>query len=169
MKFIEVVGSYNNFTNLKNFVLELIDEYNTDFQKYNQLALQYYQTPTWDCCMGKDKTRDETKFINVMPQLQGTLLDDFFKNVPYKLCRSRIFLARARTQAYTVHHDKYKRLHLPIVTNKDAYFKSYEDGEKIEKHMPADSSLYLVNTLVDHTFVNDGNEDRIHIVGSVFR
>ena len=50
-------------------------------------------------------------------------------------------------------------LHIPIITNDGSRFV-YEDKAI---HMPADGSVYLVNNLRYHSFMNGGGTQRVHL------
>lgn len=55
--------------------------------------------------------------------------------------------------------DHSAKIHIPIYTNNDALF-CFEDNNYA---MPADGSMYLVNTDLMHGTVNNGNDIRIHL------
>lgn len=55
------------------------------------------------------------------------------------------------------------RLHIPIITNEGCSFTT-EEGDY---HMPADGSCYLVAVNLMHKAVNQGSDDRIHIIMDV--
>lgn len=52
------------------------------------------------------------------------------------------------------------RLHIPIITNESCYFEYTE--ERI--HLKADGSIYLLDGSHLHRFVNEGFEDRYHLI-----
>jgi hypothetical protein len=55
--------------------------------------------------------------------------------------------------------DKYLKIHIPIYTNPSAEF-IFKDNKY---HLPADGSIYLVNTQVMHGTDNQGTTDRVHL------
>ena len=55
-------------------------------------------------------------------------------------------------------------LHIPLTTNFGCKFV-YEDAVFT---MPADGSVYMVNNSKPHTFINAGNEPRLHITMDIF-
>ena len=63
---------------------------------------------------------------------------------------------------YTIHKDLTKRYHLVIDTNENCLFLFPSLGKMM--HIPADGSLYLVETRIPHTFVNGSRSRRIHLV-----
>jgi len=56
-------------------------------------------------------------------------------------------------------NDKYLKIHIPIYTNTQAMFLF----ENTKFHLPADGSMYLVNTQELHGTTNSGDTDRIHL------
>ena len=66
---------------------------------------------------------------------------------------------------YSWHLDYSKRIHIPLITNESCFFII----EETKIHLPADGSVYLVDTTKWHTFVNANRNkfDRSHIVGCV--
>ena len=90
-------------------------------------------------------------------------------NIPYvneiiedhNLIRTRVMLMKPRT-CYYYHCDNTKRLHIPVETNENCFLLV---DEKL-LHLPADGSVYTVDTTKMHTALNASKEDRIHIVGA---
>jgi hypothetical protein len=59
------------------------------------------------------------------------------------------------------------RVHIPIITNQDAVM-CVKDKNGINKiHMPADGSVYFLNTGLTHWAENNGTEGRTHLVISL--
>jgi hypothetical protein len=56
--------------------------------------------------------------------------------------------------------DDWIKIHVPIYTGLYSYFFFKEN----EYHMQADSSMYLVNTTLEHGTNNRGNETRVHLL-----
>ena len=78
------------------------------------------------------------------------------------LVRTRIMKMKPKT-CYYWHHDKTKRLHIPIETHEHCFLLL--DNDRI--HLPADGTAYEVDTTVNHTALNCSKVDRIHIVGVI--
>ena len=94
--------------------------------------------------------------------------------------RWRILCVRPR-QTYSIHNDgwrkgyKNKRLHIPVVSNPDAFLVFYESklvgngSQRIEHHNLKVGEIYEVDTTGYHTAVNyHPSEERIHIVAERF-
>jgi hypothetical protein len=89
-------------------------------------------------------------------------------NIPYtnqilekfKLGYTRLMVLHPKT-CYTYHIDKSNRVHIPIITNENNFFVIEDSVFRL----PANGSVYEVNTTKKHTFVNASLETRIHIVG----
>jgi hypothetical protein len=61
------------------------------------------------------------------------------------------------------------RIHIPLLTNSDAYFEWDIDGKIIRRHLPADGSAYFVNVSHRHRVVNENPHDsRLHFVSNFY-
>lgn len=167
MNFINKIGKYNKFYEIHEFIVNLVNDNLDIIEEHEQLAIQYATDPSWTNCMGHEKGARETDFCKTLPNLLNTPIDDFLNNIPYKLCRSRIFIAPPKGQCYSIHKDPTKKLHLPISTNPKSYFLSYEPDEICHKNMTADGTMYIVDTTRTHSFCNYGDSLRIHVAGSL--
>lgn len=78
----------------------------------------------------------------------------------YVLGYTRLMVLRPKT-CYTYHIDKSRRVHIPLITNEQNFFVVDDTVFRL----PADGSVYEVDTTKIHTFVNASVEKRIHIVG----
>lgn len=83
----------------------------------------------------------------------------------FNLYRTRFMFLPSIT-CYGYHKDNTPRIHVPIETNNNCFFVL---DDKIVR-LPADGSVYWVNTTLPHTFVNSNshasNFTRIHLVGN---
>ena len=166
-QFIRKIGNYEKFQEVKDYTLALIEENEDAIRKYSQLAIQWADEPTWNNCQGIEKGLREHEFYKLMPQLKDSPIEEFLNHLSIKTFRSRIFVVHPEGNGYHVHYDPSPRLHLPIYTNDECYFLSTDspDGElHREPKLNADGSMYTVDTTRYHTFCNNGNEKRIHIV-----
>lgn len=82
----------------------------------------------------------------------------------YNMYRARVMVLPAKT-CYSFHYDHSKRIHIPLITNEKCFLLI----ENQSYHLPADGSVYLINTTLYHTALNGtrGTFDRIHIVGNI--
>lgn len=63
---------------------------------------------------------------------------------------------------------KTMRFHVPIITNPNVEFSVWNwNGEKIT-HNPKVGDMFMLDTRKPHTVINNGNEQRIHLVIDVF-
>ena len=164
---IKKIGYYSRFEELKQQVLELV---NTVMES-NHISLQYdslTRDTSWLNAYGEDKTRRERFFDQLQPQLKDTEIDRLFASLGFSMSRTRIFALDPNTVGYTVHRDTTARIHIPIVTAELARFYSYEPEEQCCDFMPADGSIYYVDTTKHHTFKNLSPITRIHIVGCYY-
>ncbi len=57
------------------------------------------------------------------------------------------------------------RVHIPILTNDESVLGIIsQDGTKIEQHLPADGSVWFLNTGYMHYAANRGSTPRIHLI-----
>jgi len=56
------------------------------------------------------------------------------------------------------------RYHVPIFTSEEVVFGVKEKGKDIEFTMPADGSVYFLNTGLLHWVANNSNEPRLHLI-----
>ena len=102
------------------------------------------------------KETDFTEFLFDLPYTNSILKEN-------KVCRARVMKMKGKT-CYTYHQDWTKRLHIPLITNENCWLIV----DKEIMHLPADGSLYIIDTTKFHTAVNASREDRIHIVGCLY-
>jgi hypothetical protein len=141
------------------------------FMQHNHVSLQYDQATgdtSWLNAHGQDKTARERYFDTIQPALVNTEINGLFNSIGLPLTRTRIFAVDPMSVGYAPHKDSTYRIHIPIVTDIGNNFYSYEPTEKICDFMPADGSVYLVDTTKIHTFKNLSNIRRIHIVGCFY-
>ena len=180
-EYIQEIMKYKRFDGLKNFILDF-------YQKNKSQIVSAYQYPIQgitskddiNTCkhqkFGGKFTGDETVFDQLLDIFKDTELDHFIKSLDYKVYRSRLFLMPAGHEM-SIHRDPTPRIHVPIKTsigNEFWFWKDTPDWTKIQdadtsnilhkQHMPADGSVYMVDTTRSHTFVNHSSEFRIHLV-----
>jgi len=66
-----------------------------------------------------------------------------------------------------INTDKAIRIHIPLITNDKCVFGVKGKQTTIEKHMPADGSVWFINQGFTHYVKNNGDEPRVHLVFSV--
>ena len=128
----------------------------------NQVALQSVEgndDPYYACGKITDKEHKETdftKFLFNMPYTNSIL-------EKHNICRARVARLTRRT-CYTYHQDYTKRMHIPLVTNENCFMIVDDQLHRL----PADGSIYIIDTTKNHTAVNASREDRIHIVSCIY-
>jgi hypothetical protein len=82
----------------------------------------------------------------------------------FNLCRTRVLTLQPSTN-YSFHQDLTKRIHIPIISNEHCVFII---DDKVWR-LPADGSVYLVDTTLLHTAINGNMRkfNRMHLVGSI--
>ena len=99
------------------------------------------------------KETDFTEFLFDLPYTNSILKEN-------KVYRARVMRMKSKT-CYTYHQDYSKRLHIPLITNESCFLIV----DKEVMHLPADGSIYIIDTTKYHTAVNASLEERIHIIG----
>ena len=104
------------------------------------------------------------------PNVTADQLVNFHFDIPYtnsllkkyNVGYARVMMLHGK-DCYTYHKDKTKRIHIPIKTNENNFFVI----EDTVLRLPADGSVYEVDTTYKHTFVNASVSRRTHIVGTI--
>lgn len=171
MDFITRLNKNYNFNQIRNEVLGIVEEFSPLFKsdKSNGISLQYYDDPSWNNSNNREVTPYEQKIVNSMSYVVDTELEKLLKN--NNLFRARIFVIPAFKTGYSIHRDPTRRFHMPIESNPECYFMYYPGGPDStglrQEYMKPDGSMYQVDTTQFHTFVNDSDTERIHIVAGI--
>jgi hypothetical protein len=157
---IKKIKNYPRFEQLKEEVLELQKSVGL-----KSISLQYQDSAdtSWNNADGYQCGPVEDKFINIQPSLVGTEIERLFQDIEISLFRTRIMRVDPYS-SYMVHADPTLRIHIPIITNEKCRFYFPKIDNKLSEFMPADGSIYWVNTREYHTFINNSNQPRTHIV-----
>ena len=124
----------------------------------------------WESCHYLGPERKEDEFVDIWEEVQGTSIEEVLKNAfPVPVCRSRVMILDAEKRSlnplgYPVHTDNANRFHIPLITNENCGF--IFPKQNLYKQMAADGTIYWVETLVDHSFVNWNGTSRIHVMFS---
>jgi hypothetical protein len=159
MKIIKI-GEYTRFEQLKKDVIELQKRLN---EKIISLQWRDPNDIHWLNSNGYHHGPVEHEFVNLIPDLVGTEIDRMFKELPYKVFRARVMTIGPHIR-YDPHTDPRPRIHIPILSNPLCKFHFFTPDEIESEYMPADGSIYWVDVRTRHTFVNDSDYKRIHIV-----
>ena len=127
--------------------------------KGKQVGLQYHDDERNIWFDSTDKHRIPERLFNKLnPIFSGTIFESVINE--YNLTRSR-FMLLAPWSCYSMHRDKTKRLHIPLITN-DQSFIIFKDGPA--EHLPT-GWIYSVDTTKHHTAMNGSNDWRLHFIG----
>lgn len=168
IEIVKKLSDYNfEFDKIKSDTLKIIEKYN-----YPQIGLTHSgkaNTPedkiieSTGSIMDREtkiKKFEETDFTIFNDEFKNTSLFEMYKSIP-NIGRFRIMVMDG-PKCYTIHRDLTKRYHFVLETNMDCLFLFPK--LKQQYHIPADGSLYLVDTRYKHTFVNGSWDRRIHLV-----
>jgi len=157
---IKTLEKIDYFKQLQEEILELISK--VEF-KNNQIICQGLSTDSsdWHTGIGRleeleDKREQEYNVLN--PALIGTCLETIINT--YSGFRTRIMSMPPR-HCYSIHNDPTPRIHIPIVTNPQAWMIWPFHNEC---HRMLIGNIYWTDTTKPHTFMNGDMKNRIHIV-----
>jgi hypothetical protein len=114
---------------------------------------------------------DELNFTEILSELNGlylkTVFDDIIKIHKNPFQGRTQLVWRGAGSFFQFHVDKHtpNRYHVPIVTNDKCYWMFRDNEKKIRLDMPADGKVWYLNpTQVQHTFINESNTSRLHLL-----
>ena len=128
-----------------------------------------------------DIVREDCWYDDFHPGFRHTYFYDIWKELRQQIRYAwRMRLMKLRPKGcLSFHEDFYERYHIPIITNDRSFFFVNEtnevpwpvDGVRVPSistfHLPADGSVYQVDTKKHHTVYNGGRTNRVHLVCSV--
>jgi len=109
------------------------------------------------------KVYREDLFTVFNEELRDTYFWTVYRSLPFRIGRMRLIVLPPAT-IYRMHRDATKRAHLAITTNPDCRL-TWRDGNSF--HVPADGSVYVTDTTIEHTAYNAGRSERVHLVMSM--
>ena len=146
--------------------LELFEKYGSSVQISLKHRENANKDSLWDdgigSAIGDGQFLNTKEYIVLNEMLKGSYIEKIHNTIvkDYSFGRMRLMKLSGR-QCMSLHVDLEKRIHIPIITNKNCLM--IVDEEVI--HMPADGNAYLVNTTKRHTALNSNlNFDRIHLM-----
>ena len=105
----------------------------------------------------------EDSFDTINDLFKNSYFDDIINLFPITVTRVRILKIKNKC-VYRLHRDMTYKFHLPIITNPSNLFIFPEQRHRVIMHLPADGTVYYVDTSETHTFMNGGEGDRYHMV-----
>lgn len=94
------------------------------------------------------------------------LLEKLFDMLTEKSLRQILIAKHPPGLKISIHSDSpAKKLHIPLHTNKDAVFVFGENGER--SYQMEVGKIYIINPLVPHGTVNNGDTDRVHLLSRI--
>lgn len=123
-----------------------------DWAKYN---------PTSDIELPKkEKILQEKDFTVICDLFKNTYIEHVINmlNAKHKVWRGRFMMIKYKT-CLSSHTDDTSRIHIPIITNPYCFMVIDDRIYKMKTN-----TVYIANTTSEHTAVNAGRQDRIHLV-----
>lgn len=143
-------------------ILSELDTHLPNWRQESQISLQSTENNI-DSLEGTGAVRTlkcSEKFFKVPTFNNLTYTNSIIEKL--NMHRTRIMILKGRS-CYTYHRDFSKRIHIPLITNKDNFFVIEDQVSRY----PATGDFYIIDTTKKHTFVNSSLEDRVHIVGCI--
>jgi len=114
----------------------------------------------------------EVDFVQHLDEIKdlylGQVLRDVYDQHPGLFQGRAQLIWLGAKQRYDMHRDPHtpNRYHIPIITNTLCYWVLAEPNkEPVKLHMPADGRVWYLNPVaLEHTFINDSNVPRLHIL-----
>lgn len=159
-----IISSFNH-TEMVSVYQQLFDkiQWLDNPGKGRQSGVQYaeFEDPFLSSVGTLKSTRSETEYNLINPLFQNTIFEEIIKQ--YNLHRSRLMWVDGKS-CYSIHKDKSPRLHIPLITNPDCMF-IFPNRLRLD-HLPV-GNIYVVNTLLKHSFCNFSDTPRLHFMGCI--
>ena len=179
---MEIIDSKFNIPVLQDDLSKLLDRVPVD--KNSQICLMHRENcndPYYFGCgslVRHDPLGEQVSFEKLRTVVQEEEFSIFNEDLKYtyfqtvyneiskhfNIARLRVMLLKEKS-CLSWHRDVDRRLHIPIVTNDKCRFV-VEDNAFF---LPADGSMYVIDTTKYHTVFNGSNEIRIHLVASIMK
>ena len=152
---ITEISLEEDFQKIKQEVLDLLIYHKNPYQLCLQGTEPNFQD--WGAGTGSIKELDSI-YCHIHSSLENSEIARVIKR--HNAVRTRIMRMNPK-YCYSVHHDRSKRIHIPIVTDNQAWMvwpynnfcTQLEEGK-----------MYLTDTTKPHSFFNGSTEERIHLV-----
>ena len=133
----------------------------TDFgHKGKQVSLQHRENDDpWTSSVGKSQGK-EFDYDQINPYFKNTVFEDLITE--FKMTRTR-FMWVGPYACYSMHRDYTPRIHIPMITNPEAYFV-FKHG--LNRHLET-GTVHWVDTRLFHSFMNCSDQHRLHMIGIV--
>jgi len=117
---------------------------------------------------GAEETReervDEKIYTELIPEIKNTYFEEVYNKLSefFVLGRVRVLCLEPR-RSLSYHRDPEPRVHLPIISNPGAL----AIVENFCTYLPANGSLYWMETTKYHSAMNGSEEARVHLVATI--
>lgn len=128
-----------------------------------QVCAQHPQDELLSCGSTKELYIQEYEFSTLHPFYKNSYIEDLLRMLPHKITRLR-WMSLAPRGCYSFHQDLTWRLHIPVLTSKEAFFLFRSPTQLVNLD---EGQCYRVNTMETHTALNTSQEERVHLVGCI--
>jgi hypothetical protein len=105
----------------------------------------------------------ESDYSVVNKEFKGGPVEELLNKLPFKCGRVRIMLMRPKS-SLSIHADSTRRYHYAVQTKPDCFIVEMMGDRGKFHHIPADGCVYEMDAFRNHTALNTGRSDRVHIV-----
>ena len=160
---LKILKKVDDFELLKKEILELVNRIGFQGPYKNQIICQSLTdgVEDWQTGIGRIEELEiqkEQEYKYLQPSLKGTKIENIINE--FSAFRSRILVMQPRS-CYSVHSDPTPRIHIPIVSNSGCWM-IWPRHQKCQQLLPG--LIYWTDTTHTHTFINSGDDIRIHLV-----
>lgn len=126
----------------------------------------------WDTKIAKNLPYADERFFRARVSGLPSYFDEVLDAFDGKAHRARFakLAPKSKIKPHIDYNTEYGiRVHIPIITNEKCFNggKDPVTNEEVITHFDADGSTYFINPGVLHWAVNDGAEERVHLIISV--
>ena len=119
--------------------------------------------PLTDAIGWRPEDASEADYSVVNEPFKGGAVEELLKKLPFNCGRVRIMLMRPKS-SLSIHADSTRRYHYAIQTKPDCFIVEMDGDEGKFHHIPADGRIYEMDAFRNHTAINTGRSERVHIV-----
>jgi hypothetical protein len=112
--------------------------------------------------------KDFSEHLSEMEDLYiGQVIRDVYKQHNRKFQGRSVLIWMGPNGRYGWHRDidSLTRYHIPLITNEKCYFQFKDKDEEIyQVHLPTETAWYVDPVTLEHTFINNSDTPRLHLM-----
>ena len=147
-------------------VKEVIDDLLPLLKEHGQLSVTSRpgaENPITDAIGWRPDSVSESEYSVINQEFKGGPVEELMNKLPFKCGRVRLMLMRPKS-SLSIHADSTRRYHYAVQTKPDCFIVEMQGENARFHHVPADGRVYEMDAFRNHTALNTGRSDRVHIV-----